>query len=284
MPTSEVVAAGTVVLRKGRVLLVHRKRYDDWAFPKGKLDRAESAAAAAVRETEEETGLRTRLAVPLPSVSYALRNGRTKTVHYWLARVRGHDDVSSYEPNREIDAVDWVPVAKAPRRLTYDHDRETFQTALGLPRRTWPLVVLRHAHARDRKSWRHDDRLRPLMYAGALRAERLAPMLDAFGVTRVVTSTSARCLASVTPYIAVTGLGVTTDLGLSEEAATTDTVRAAVGDLLERQEGSVLCTHRPVLPEVFAALGLHPVRLEPGGFMVVHHARGEVVATELHQP
>ncbi|MDX6357641.1 MAG: 8-oxo-(d)GTP phosphatase, partial [Nocardioidaceae bacterium] len=67
-PTSspdDVLSAGAVVLRKGQVLLVHRPAYDDWSFPKGKLDRDEHAAVAAVREVGEETGLRVRLGVPL---------------------------------------------------------------------------------------------------------------------------------------------------------------------------------------------------------------------------
>ena len=56
----DVLAAGAVVLRKHSddVLLVHRPKYDDWSFPKGKLDRGEHATAAAVREVREETGLR----------------------------------------------------------------------------------------------------------------------------------------------------------------------------------------------------------------------------------
>src|SRR4029078_8532668 len=86
--SGDVRAAGAVVLRKGRVLLVHRPAYDDCSSPKGKLDRGELAPAAAVREVEEETGLRVRLGVPLARQSYP--NGhRTKVVHSLVRRVGG---------------------------------------------------------------------------------------------------------------------------------------------------------------------------------------------------
>jgi len=88
----DVRAAGAVVLRKGRVLLVHRPAYDDWSFPKGKLDRGESTVAAAIREVEEETGLRVRLGVPLSRQSYPTA-ARTKVVDYWVGRVVGDHDV-----------------------------------------------------------------------------------------------------------------------------------------------------------------------------------------------
>ena len=92
----DVVAAGAVVWRKGReVLLVHRPRYDDWSFPKGKLDRGERAAVAAVREVEEVTGLRVRLGRPLEDQVYPTGRGR-KRVHYWVGRVVGDDDVAGY--------------------------------------------------------------------------------------------------------------------------------------------------------------------------------------------
>ena len=55
--SDRVDAAGGVVERDGRVLLVHRPRYDDWTFPKGKLDPGESFEDAALREVEEETGV-----------------------------------------------------------------------------------------------------------------------------------------------------------------------------------------------------------------------------------
>ncbi len=82
--------AASVVFRPGReVLLVHRPKYDDWSFPKGKLDRGESAPGAAVREVAEETGLRVRLGVPLASQRYPISGSRSKTVHYWVGPLRG---------------------------------------------------------------------------------------------------------------------------------------------------------------------------------------------------
>src|SRR5215212_1167668 len=104
-PTSragEVRAAGAVVLRRGQVLLVHRPAYDDWSFPKGKLDRGEPSPVAAVREVGEETGVRVRLGMPLSTQSYP-HGGRTKVVDYWVARVIGDHDVSGYLVNDEID-------------------------------------------------------------------------------------------------------------------------------------------------------------------------------------
>src|SRR5690349_1211197 len=97
--TRDMRSAGVVVFRPGKqVLLVHRPKYDDWSFPKGKLDRGEHPAAAAVREVAEETGLAVRLGVPLGSQRYPISRG-TKSVTYWAGRVVGDDDVSTYAPN-----------------------------------------------------------------------------------------------------------------------------------------------------------------------------------------
>ena len=139
------------------MLLVHRPRYDDWSFPKGKLDRGEHATAAAVREVEEETGVRVRLGVPLASQRYPIRVG-TKLVHYWVGRAVGDGDVGGYEPNAEIDEVAWFPIDKARRRLTYDFDIDTLDEALVHAQKTRTLVILRHSQARSRKAWRGDDR------------------------------------------------------------------------------------------------------------------------------
>jgi 8-oxo-dGTP diphosphatase len=284
--TRPVVAAGAVVLRRRdgvlEVLLVHRPKYDDWSFPKGKLDRGEQALVAAVREVAEETGLAVRLGRPLDDQTYAVQGGRTKVVHYWIARALDGDDVSAYRPNREIDQVVWVPVDEAKARLTYSRDRATLKQAVKRRKRTSTLIVLRHARARARSHWRADDRFRPLLKLGEQQADRLVPLLAAYDVTRLVTSSSTRCVTTLVPYADATGRKVGTDDGLSEEDATLSGVTGRVQELVDDGKRTVLCTHRPVLPAVFDVLDLEDPRLEPCEMVVVHHRRGEVVATERH--
>jgi len=284
MVPKDILAAGVVVFRKGpMVLLVHRPRYDDWSFPKGKLDPGEHETVAAVREVAEETGLHVRLGPPLASQRYPNGGGRMKTVFYWTGRVVGDDDVSGYLVNDEIDEVAWVDVDKAFERLTYPHDEDTLREALRLRRKTHALVVLRHGAARSRKAWKHDDRLRPLVRAGLTQAQRLVPLLAAYDVTRVVSSSSTRCVQSVTPYVDLTGGEPRLEDGLSEEDATAESVLGVVDDLLHGDESALLCSHRPVLPAVFDALGLDDAQLDPAGLVVVHVRKGKVVATERHQ-
>lgn len=281
----DVRAAGVVVFRPGRrVLLVHRPKYDDWSFPKGKLDRGELAPAAAVREVAEETGLHVRLCLPLADQGYPVAAGH-KTVHYWTGRVVGDDDVSGYRPNDEVDAVRWVEVDEAAGLLTYPHDRATLDEALGRRRRTQAVVVLRHGRARARGSWRRDDAERPLLRAGELQAERIVPLLAAYGVTRLVSSTSLRCRQTLQPYADTTGWELGTRRRLSEEGATPAGVRRVVGDVLEqveRERNVVVCTHRPVLPDVFDALGVEDPALEAGEMLVLHLRKGRVLGSERH--
>jgi 8-oxo-dGTP diphosphatase len=282
MALRDVLAAGAVVYRPGRqVLLVHRPKYDDWSFPKGKLDPGEHQTAAAVREVAEETGLRVRLGPPLSSQRY-LASGRMKTVSYWVGRAVDADDVSGYEPNEEIDGVEWAPYDEAMARLTYPHDRDTLRESKKLRRRTAALVVLRHGAARSRKVWQGDDRVRPLLQPGLLQAEHLVAVLAAYDVTRVVSSSSLRCVQTVRPYADATASCLEEQDGLSEEDATRASVGTIVDELLRGDRGAVLCTHRPVLPDVFDALGVADPGLEPGGMLVAHVRRGRIVSTEQH--
>ncbi|MFB9312292.1 NUDIX hydrolase [Nocardioides plantarum] len=285
-PAAKAVrAAGVVVFRPGRrVLLVHRPKYDDWSFPKGKLDPGEHATTAAVREVAEETGLHVRLCLPLHDQAYRVLAGH-KTVHYWTGRVVGDDDVSRYRANDEIDAVRWVDLDEAADLLTYDHDSATLAEALGRRRRTHALVVLRHGRARSRSAWRRDDTERPLLRAGELQAERLVPVLAAYGVTQLVSSTSLRCRQTLAPFAGMTGWDLVTRRRLSEEGASPAGVRRVVTDtlaLVAEGRSTVVCTHRPVLPEVFAALGLEDPGLDPGEMLVAHLRKGRVAGTERH--
>jgi len=119
----QVRAAGGVIWRRRdggtEVLLVHRPKYDDWTFPKGKLDDDEGFEDAALREVEEETGLRCQLGEELPSTEYEDNRGRPKVVRYWAMEACGGE----FEPTHEVDEVRWLSPEKALSMLSYDHDR-----------------------------------------------------------------------------------------------------------------------------------------------------------------
>lgn len=128
MDVTEVRAAGGLITRRlptseSEVLVVHRPRYDDWSFPKGKLDAGETFEEAAVREVREETGLLCRVEREVGDVRYRDALGRPKLVRYWLMHPL-EGDVSSFESTAEIDNVRWVTVREAARLLSYRHDRE----------------------------------------------------------------------------------------------------------------------------------------------------------------
>lgn len=283
MPQAHIIAAGAVIVRKsGDVLLVHRPKYDDWSFAKGKVERGEHIAGCAVREVLEETGLVVRLGRPLPVQQYPV-GARIKVVHYWVGHVVGDDDVSHYVPNSEIDEVRWVRFKEADRLLTYAYDRQTLAGALDDSSRTRTLVVLRHATARPRAHWPADDRLRPLLADGEAQAVALGSLLAAYDVRRLVSSSSYRCVQTLVPYADATERPIDTEDVLSEEDATADGVRAIIDALRSSSTRTVVCTHRPVLPTVFAALDLDDPGLEPGQMCVVHHRKGHVVATEVHR-
>ena len=102
---ASVYAAGALCWRvkkkKLEVLLIHRQRYDDWSWPKGKLDRGETLPECAVREVYEEVGLPITLGIPLPSIRYAVKPG-LKEVHYWASSA---DDMPAIADGKEVDAV-----------------------------------------------------------------------------------------------------------------------------------------------------------------------------------
>jgi 8-oxo-(d)GTP phosphatase len=291
--TQTVLAAGAVVWRRvadeTELLVVHRPKYDDWTFPKGKIDRGERLPVTAVRETLEETTVLIRLGLPLTAVRYPLSKPRpsTKQVSYWIGRPVGDGDIT-LEPNREIDTARWIRLDDVAELLTYDHDRELLDEFVRLRAdqkadKTWPLVVLRHTSARSRSRWKDDDRQRPLTTRGLREAGRLIPLLDAYGITDVVSSSSARCVQTIEPYANHLDADIVLDTGLTEEEATRERVAGTVGHLVRSKRAAAVCTHRPVLPLVFEALGIDPIPLEPSQLVVVHRRGPDVLATELHR-
>ena len=126
----EVRAAGGVLLRAGEggveVAVIHRPKYEDWSLPKGKLDAGESFEQAALREVEEETGMRAEPSVELSSVSYRDRKGRTKLVRYWLMRrLEGE-----FAPGSEVDELRWLDPDAAAELLSYEHDAALVREAV----------------------------------------------------------------------------------------------------------------------------------------------------------
>jgi 8-oxo-dGTP diphosphatase len=113
-----VRAAGGLVVRDGMVLLVHRPKYDDWSFPKGKCDNSEGDEACALREVEEETGLRCELLDELGETSYRDAKGRPKIVRYWRMRpIEGE-----FVPHDEVDEIRWETPDRAAGLLSWSRD------------------------------------------------------------------------------------------------------------------------------------------------------------------
>jgi len=124
--TATVEAAGGIVERDGLLAVVHRPRYDDWSLPKGKLDKGESFEQAALREIEEETGLRCVLGDELETARYRDHRGRRKVVRYWRMTIES----GAFAPNDEVDELRWLTPGDALDLLSYEHDRLLVQ-ALG---------------------------------------------------------------------------------------------------------------------------------------------------------
>ncbi len=287
-----ILAGGAVVTREHatrglEVVLVHRKRYDDWSLPKGKLEAGESLPACAVREVLEETGVAIRLGTPLDQITYEAGKAGLKRVDYWAASVVS---ATRRAPDAEVDVVSWLPLKAALSRLDFEHDRFLVRQLMEQPVTT-PLVILRHAKAMDRKDWSRQDPARPINSRGRRQARLLIPMLAAYGVQRLVSSSSARCVSTVMPYAHSRELRVETHGQLTEEEGSHDA--SGVARLLTRirrqtvadQVPTVVCVHRPVLPHVLEALEMAPTSLVTGEFLVAHlTSDGEVHALERHRP
>jgi len=282
-------AAGAVIWRHGStepdIVLIHRPRWADWSFPKGKVDPGELMPATAVREVSEETGLTVRLGSALPDQHYEVGDGapHPKLVSYWTARAVGDADLTRFEANSEVDEVCWLPLSQARQRLSYPHDAALLETFAQASYASSPLLVVRHAQAHSRKAWRGSDSKRTLNGSGGRQAVALSPLLAAYGVRRVVSSDAVRCVDTVLPFVNANGAKLGLESALSEKAVDLERIRARMQRALNGRSRVAFCSHRQVIPDVFAALGLEPIEMAPADAVVLHRAAGRVVAVEHHR-
>jgi len=305
-----VYAAGAVVWRivddKLRILLIHRTKYRDITLPKGKVDPGEMLAETAVREVHEETGIRVSLGVPVGVSRYHLPSSKQKVVHYWAAEATPDAiRASTFVPNREIAALEWVSLKKARARLSYPVDLEILDFFEKLVEdgalRTFPIIALRHAKALARSDWDGADAARPLTTRGREQAKSIVGPLRAFGVRKIITSDAVRCVQTVAPLAKALERKPVKTEKISQDAWEDgqDDLRSVIGRRVRAGKPAVLCSHGPVLPGILTeiALATGTIRgsyvnsaadLEPAAFSVVHvsasHPGSGIIAIETHIP
>jgi 8-oxo-dGTP diphosphatase len=284
--TELVRAAGGVLLRgedTDRVVaLVHRPRYDDWSFPKGKLADGEDDGSAALREVMEETGMRCSLGPSIGAVTYLDRLGREKLVRYFEMRPDG----GVFVPNAEVDQLRWLAPGEASRVLSYVHDRALLRRMLpGLT--VSPVYLVRHAKAGHRSTWIGVDAERPLTRPGREQARRLVERFDGFDVERILTSPLTRCVQSIEPLAAARGLEVEVIEEL-RDGGDLEAVIAAFDSLDERP--TVLCGHGRELEALIEHVEATGPMIEgdrgiaKGSIWVLERERGRVVSARYLPP
>jgi 8-oxo-dGTP pyrophosphatase MutT (NUDIX family)/phosphohistidine phosphatase SixA len=308
-----VYAAGALLWRidEGtfKVALVHRGRYDDWSWAKGKVDPGETLPQTAVREIREETGLKVVLGVPLGIQKYHLPNKNLKKVYYWAAKVTDKALAESkFVPNEEVSQVVWFTPEAAKAKLSYSHDFEQLELLMKYQQagvlETEPLLVLRHGKARSRATWKDGEASRPLLAEGNDQAEALPKLLKAFGARLVFTSPWTRCLSTIAFYAQSSKVKVKVSPELTEtaNAKNGEQTKNVTRALINLNKAVIMCTHRPVMPNIIDEVEARTTdsklkaklqqiaTLKPGSVAVIHLSKNDdpiervVVDVEIQSP
>ena len=285
-----IAAAGVVLWRRLsedllQVALIHRPRYDDWSFPKGKVEAGESEISTAFRETLEETGYNCIFGPELCTVEYLVGDIK-KRVRYWSAQAIG--EPAPLMDVNEVDQLIWLTVADVFEKLTREGDRAVLKNFEEFGADTIPIVLLRHGQAIAREEWLGDDGDRPLAQLGQIQAVRMLSKYLPFAISEIHTSDAVRCYETVSPMARSLSLNLIYGSGLSEYAFAKNKKAAlnVVNDIIESEVRALVCGHNPVLPGIVKKfIGKKSFKelehgLLPGEAWILHHREGEIVAID----
>ncbi|MCW2529983.1 MAG: mutT1 [Pseudonocardiales bacterium] len=213
--SSTIKAAGGIVWRgpadDPQIAVIHRPHRSDWSLPKGKPHGTEPTIQAAHREVLEETGLHVAVQHQLGTVRYRL-DGTLKVVSYWSMRHLGGD----FCPNDEADKLLWLSPKEALEQLSFRADHKVVERFATGPAPDTTLLMVRHARAGKRSSWKKDDTIRPIDADGRRQAQSIGGFGELFGPTQIYSATPLRCRQTVEP------LAQRLDLPVEHRAAFSD--------------------------------------------------------------
>ena len=290
-----ILAAGGVVWRETanseiELAIIHRPRYDDWSFPKGKLDSGEELISCAYREIMEETGLNIELGPYLGEIEYESIDG-PKHVTYWAAKALAGSN--EFQANLEADLLEWHSIESARLKLSRDTDRKILDIFIDSPFQAKKLIMLRHAKALARSEWQSGDEDRPLDNLGQLQAKRMHAVYQVFGISQIHTSDAVRCYDTVIGMTKTMKIEPVITAKLSEYTfeKNRDKSLEYAKELAEsaRETGEVilLCSHNPILPRMLeyvskkSDIDLPENKLKPGDAWVIYLGKKKVLQIDV---